>query len=380
MRKINFNRKLSAGKRAGIQKIFCCYLLTSISISIFTSAFISPVIADSNASKITIPAKIVNITDESSNDDINTSAQSVETTKLESEVSTSDTATPSTADTSQTDTLPSTINTISTSNLPTTSSIYPTTASSVISNSTLKNNNSDEIVSEVKQTSTQLTNIVSSSEKDLGDICEGEITKIKPENVKETSINEVKFITSSNFENVKLSVSKLENKPEEISNIPVQENRTIQVYRYLDIKLTSNETYIGELGIESMSFNFSIEKSWIIEYNIDRDTIGMLRYHDGNWQRLNTTLITENETDLVFKAETPGLSTFAVVGSEIVEVSASYVEEVPEIPWILNLAIIITSSAILIFILFRSRYIYFDEKSDEQVKNKIDSKPKIDND
>jgi PGF-pre-PGF domain-containing protein len=400
MRKINLNKILPAGITAGFQKVVCYYLLISLLIAFFSSSSASIEIVGGDESKMTSPTTTEKTTDESSTDiktttdetekSTTTTSTSEETEKTETTTTT--TSTPeddqiTTTTTTTTTTTPSEKDTISTTSVTTTSSTSPTLVSPEISDMSIDNNDStksndyfdyNDNVSLVKTTSTDLSNIVSTSVKVLGDIDEGEVTSVVPENVIETSIYEIKFETSSNLKNVKLSVSKLENKPEEIKNITVLENRSIEVYKYLDIKLTSNETYVGETGIESMFFTFDIEKSWITDYNIDKNTIEMLRYHDGEWQHLNTTLISENETCLIFEAETPGLSTFAVVGSEIVEVSASYVEEVPEIPWILNLAIIVTSSAILIFILFKSRYIYFDEKGGKQVKNKINTKPTID--
>jgi len=385
MRNINLNKKPSAKKKVDLQKLISFYLLISFLICIFSTALMPIIIAEDNSSKITKPATVVKTPDKSSTDEKTTTTPSLPTPTIEVETSTPDVtseADTTTSDTTTTTTTPS-IDTIPTSNLPSTSTATlpevsaETLDSSLENKDSAKSDDSVKAISDIKTTSSILTNIVSTSEKSLGDIDKGEITKVMPENEVETSINEVKFKTSSYLKNVKLNISKLKNKPEEIKDIPLCGNRTPKVYKFLDIKLTSNETYVGETGIESMYFTFNIEKSWIMEYNIDRETVEMLRYHDGEWQHLNTSLITENETNLVYEAETPGLSTFAVVGSEIVEVSASYVEEVPEIPWILNLVIIVTSSAILIFILFRSRYIYFDEKSVKKVKKKIDPKSTI---
>jgi len=391
MRNINLNKKPSAKKKVDLQKLISFYLLISFLICIFSTALMPIIIAEDNSSKITKPGTVIKTPDKSSTDEKTTTTPSLPTPTIEVETPTTDlssetdttTSDTTTILTSETTTTTTSIDTNPTSNLPSTSTATlpevpaVTLDSSLDNKDSTKSDDSVKAISNIKTTSSTLTNIVSTSEKSLGDIVKGEITNVVPENEVETSINQVKFKTSSYLKNVKLNISKLKNKPEEIKDIPLWGNRTPKVYKFLDIKLTSNETYVGETGIESMYFTFNIEKSWMIEYNIDQETVEMLRYHDGEWQHLNTTLINENETILVYEAETPGLSTFAVVGSEIVEVSASYVEEVPEIPWILNLAIIVTSSAILIFILFRSRYIYFDEKSVKQANKKIDHKPPI---
>ena len=212
-----------------------------------------------------------------------------------------------------------------------------------------------------EENKTKFVEITSTSETDLGEIAKGKETIITPENVQESGISQVVFTPSSNLKEVKFTVSSYSGKPSEVKNITVDGNITPAVYKYLDIKLISNETYVGETGIDAMTFTFTVEKSWIFENNIDKQTVEMLRYHDEEWQHLNTTLISENDTMIVYEAETPGLSTFAVVGSEIIEVSASYVEETNEISWILNIVIISSSTIILGIVLVKARFVYKDE-------------------
>ena len=195
--------------------------------------------------------------------------------------------------------------------------------------------------------------------KALGNISKGERTKITPGNSEETSIYSVDFTPSTDLGEVTLSITKLEGKPEEIIEKPTIINQTI--YVYLDIKLISDDGYVGEDKTESMKFEFKVAKTWINENNIDKETVILKRYHD-EWQNLTTTYLSEDDTYVYYEAETPGLSTFAVVGSELIESSASYVEEAPEVPWILNMGIIASSSTMLFVVLFKARYIYLDEE------------------
>ncbi len=232
------------------------------------------------------------------------------------------------------------------------------TPAAIVANTSAVFKTYDNLVEENK---TEFVEITSTSETDLGEINEGKETIIQPENEQESSISQVVFTSSSTLKEAKFTVSSYSGKPSEVKDIEINENITTEVYKYLDIKLTSNETYVGETGIASMTFTFAVEKSWIVENNIDKQTVEMLRYHDDEWQHLNTTLISENDAVIVYEAETPGLSTFAVVGSEIVEVSASYVEETNEISWILNVVIISSSSIILGVVLVKARFIYKNE-------------------
>jgi len=204
-------------------------------------------------------------------------------------------------------------------------------------------------------------NIKIKIETALGNVSKGKKTEVISENYMETNVYSVSFTTSKDLKKTKLTVAKLKEKPEEIIEIPIKNK---SVYAYLDIKITADDVYIEEDGIESMKFIFEVKWSWINENNIDKETILLVRYHDTEWQNLTTTYLGENDTYIYYEAETPGLSTFAVVGSELVESSASYVEESPEIPWILNIGIIASSSTILLAVLLKDRYIYLDEEDD----------------
>jgi len=226
---------------------------------------------------------------------------------------------------------------------------------------------SSEIVNESSDEKNDETSliieIVSTSEEELGEIIEGEKIEVEPENKQESSIQSVTFTPSSNQKDVKLTVSSYNGKPEEVEDIPEISPETHEVYKYVDVKLTSNNTYIGETGVESLTFTFTVDKSWIDENQIDKETVVMLRYHDEEWQSLNTTLIAENDTTIVYEAETPGLSTFAVVGNRVVESSVSVVNEAPQIPWIIIIGIIASTTTVLIIVLFKARYIYIDEEN-----------------
>ncbi len=202
----------------------------------------------------------------------------------------------------------------------------------------------------------------------LGNISKGKETEVISENYKETDVYSVSFTPSIDLKGVKLTVSKLEYKPEEIIEIPIKNN---SVYAYLDIKLTADDVYIEEDGLESMRFIFEVKWSWINENNIDKKTILLVRYHDTEWQNLTTTYLGGNDNYVYYKAETPGLSTFAVVGSELIESSASYVvEEAQEVPWILNIGIIASSLTMLFVVLFKARYIYPDKEDDTKGSKK----------
>lgn len=218
--------------------------------------------------------------------------------------------------------------------------------------------------------------ISSKVEEEFGNVSSGETKEIITENSKEgIVITEVQLTAVKNLTDLKMTVIELKDKPEHIS-LRLEKNES--VYQYLDIKLTSDEEYVAEDDIDIMKFNFKVKQSWIAENNIDKNTILLIRYHNGEWQNLSTMLVSENDIYVIFEAETPGCSTFAVIGSALVEIPEPYVSKTPEIPWTVVIGVITSTTIILVTVLFKARYIYFEENPlNKGLKEKIERKNKI---
>ncbi|MEA3457799.1 MAG: PGF-pre-PGF domain-containing protein [Candidatus Thermoplasmatota archaeon] len=215
----------------------------------------------------------------------------------------------------------------------------------------------DDAEGEVKYGATEKIEI--KVEKEIGNVSVGKKVIVKSEKSNQTSITGLEFVTSIDCKEVKFTVAKLKDRPEEITEEPTA-NGTI--YRYLDIKLTSNDTYLHEEEFESMKFEFKVEKTWINENNVEKETITLIRYHDG-WQHLSTMLLREDDNYVYYEAETPGLSTYTVVGTQIVEASPSIIKEKTVIPLTAWIAIIIVISMILIAVIYKLRFVYRPEKN-----------------
>jgi PGF-pre-PGF domain-containing protein len=246
------------------------------------------------------------------------------------------------------------------------------TESTDSSNSTLINNSYDQkdnniiILMNESTSNEQMDSYITSAniniylEGDIGNITiNNQISVITTEKEKYRSIiKQVDFATHKYYTDVHITISELEDRPDEVTTEPnlYQKNK---IYKYLDIKLiAANSTYIGEKGISAMTFTFTIQKSWIEDYKLDRNTIVMMRYHNDTWQNLTTTNLNETEEFLYFSAETPGLSIFAVVGNEIIEDSDAIVDKSIQIPIWFTFGVVLSSSTLLGIVLVKKRFIY----------------------
>ena len=172
-----------------------------------------------------------------------------------------------------------------------------------------------------------------------------------------TIIEKIEFKAASTQQNVELSVKNLKEKPIEIKT-EMNTSQCSEIYEYLDIKLVSNQTYIGETGIQTMNFTFTINKSWIQSKNIDKKSVVLMRYHNDTWQSLNTNYVNETNKTVRFIADTPGLSIFAVVGDKVVEDSDEIIIESTSFPWWMPASVIFISTVSLGVVLVKKRFVY----------------------
>ena len=175
--------------------------------------------------------------------------------------------------------------------------------------------------------------------------------------IQKTKIETVEFKASSSKGNVEISVKNLKEKPDDVNeNMNISDQS--KVYEYLDIKLTSGDEYIGETGIQKMNFTFTVSKEWIENESIDKYSVKMMRYHNHSWQILNTSYVNESDDEIRFKAATPGLSVFAVVGDKVVEDSDEIIVETNDMPLWMPFSVILASTATLGIVLFKKRFVY----------------------
>ncbi|WP_321430998.1 PGF-pre-PGF domain-containing protein [uncultured Methanolobus sp.] len=76
--------------------------------------------------------------------------------------------------------------------------------------------------------------------------------------------------------------------------------------------------WVGKVGfatsdnIEDPVIGFSVEKSWMDDNGLTSDGISLYRYSDDVWNKLETTVLSEDDTRVYFESTTPGFSPFAI--------------------------------------------------------------------
>jgi len=86
------------------------------------------------------------------------------------------------------------------------------------------------------------------------------------------------------------------------------------VYRYLDISAEG----ISDRDVDDLTFRFRVDRTWLSD-GVDPSSVRLERFHDGQWQELETTRLREDPTYIYYSAGSPGLSYFAITGEGTVQ-------------------------------------------------------------
>ncbi len=134
---------------------------------------------------------------------------------------------------------------------------------------------------------------------------------------KELAIKQIKVNVSENLSNVRISVIRIDNVSKEKIEI---KNKT---YMYLNISVNKNNSKIKESEIL-----FSVNRSWLDENNITPERISLFRFTK-EWQQLNTSIYSENLSQITYLSFSPGFSYYAIAETDINESAEK--EEIKEI-------------------------------------------------
>lgn len=118
---------------------------------------------------------------------------------------------------------------------------------------------------------------------------------------KDIPVKEITTYVNTDISGVRIDVK--------IVNEPLMADKN--VFQMIDIEPSINNTQI-----ENAEIKFRVDKEWIKRSGVSSDDILMMRYHDGEWQELQTYYVEEDETSITYNSITPGFSIFAITAAK----------------------------------------------------------------
>ncbi len=115
------------------------------------------------------------------------------------------------------------------------------------------------------------------------------------------AVSEIKLEVNEEASNVKVTVQAITAPP---SGTSAAEG---EVYKYLNI----NKENLDDANLKSAKVSFFVARTWLAENGVAPANVVLKRYAD-RWQDLPTKVLTSDDENFYFEAETPGFSVFAI--------------------------------------------------------------------
>ena len=139
----------------------------------------------------------------------------------------------------------------------------------------------------------------------LGTLSTGETKIASFTKSEELNIQQISISVKNSVSGATVSVKKEKEKP---SSVPEPSG---EVHSFLTITTNVKNEDIG-----SSKVTFKLEKSWLTSKSIDKNKVSLNRF-TSQWDKLSTTLLSEDDNFAYFVAETPGFSVFSITGEKI---------------------------------------------------------------
>lgn len=120
----------------------------------------------------------------------------------------------------------------------------------------------------------------------------------------DTGLKEIQINVNNNAQNVKVTVTKYDTKPAEVSVEKIG-----KVYKYIQV----NASNLAD-KLSNAKFTIKVNKSWVSSNSLTKDNVALFRFDStaGKWNELTTTYASEDDTYYYYDATTPGFSYFAI--------------------------------------------------------------------
>ncbi|MBI4018475.1 MAG: PGF-pre-PGF domain-containing protein [Candidatus Aenigmarchaeota archaeon] len=122
-------------------------------------------------------------------------------------------------------------------------------------------------------------------------------------------VSEVELTTKVTASNVQVTVKEV-SAPSGVS-APISSDAG-KIYKYIDITASG----VDNSQLSKVKIKFKVAKTWFTQNSIEPATVKLSRLVGTAWTKLGTVQTGETAADILYEAETPGLSTFAVTGEK----------------------------------------------------------------
>jgi len=134
-------------------------------------------------------------------------------------------------------------------------------------------------------------------------IAAGKMATVSIVKTEDVAFRQINISVSNSVNNIKLVITKL-------PNLPATVTHSIEgkVYHYIEI----SKTNITDSDVKKINIKFAVNKTWLTNNNVSALNITMYRWANNKWNELTTTFLSQDSSEALYQAESPGMSYFLI--------------------------------------------------------------------
>jgi PGF-pre-PGF domain-containing protein len=134
-------------------------------------------------------------------------------------------------------------------------------------------------------------------------IAAGKMATVSIVKTEDVAFRQINISVSNSVNNIKIIITKLAGLPASVTH-----EISGKVYHYIEI----SKTNITDSDLNKINIKFAINKTWLTNNNIDASNITLYRWVNNKWNELTTTFLSQDSSEVLYQAESPGMSYFLI--------------------------------------------------------------------
>ncbi|MBN2203304.1 MAG: PGF-pre-PGF domain-containing protein [Candidatus Aenigmarchaeota archaeon] len=137
----------------------------------------------------------------------------------------------------------------------------------------------------------------------IGSMSAGQTTNVSITKTEDVVVRKISITVKNAANDIQIRITKIAGAPASVSH-EIEGN----VYHYMNI----DKENIDNDDINQTVIRFAVNKTWLEQNNINAAEVSMYRWEETLWNELTTTIVSNDSTEYIYEAVSPGFSTFVI--------------------------------------------------------------------
>jgi len=134
-------------------------------------------------------------------------------------------------------------------------------------------------------------------------IAAGKMATVSIVKTEDVAFRQINISVANSVNNIKIVITKLLGLPASITH-----EISGKIYHYIEI----SKTNFTDSDVSKINIKFAVNKTWLTKNNINASNITLYRWANNKWNELATTFLSQDSSEALYQAESPGMSYFLI--------------------------------------------------------------------